>query len=87
MADQLNRFALSALSRKNKTYAIPHEIMIHKEIGQISIKTPSGDVISTDSLTRIQNHIENVANRAKLANIWGDLYLLNLNFEMPEVIN
>jgi hypothetical protein len=87
MSDQLNRFALSALSRKNKAYAVPHEIMIHKEIGQISIKTPAGDIISTDSLTRVQNHIENVSNRAKLANIWGDLYLLNLNFEMPEVID
>jgi hypothetical protein len=86
MAGELNRFAITALSRKNKAYAVPHEIMIHKEIGQISIKTPSGDIISTDSLTRVQNHIENVGNRARLANISGDLYLLELDFELPEVI-
>jgi len=87
MTTELNRYAITALSRKNKAYAIPHEIMIHKEIGQISIKTPNGDIISTDSLTRVQNHIENVTNRARLANITGDLFLMDLDFELPEVID
>lgn len=86
MSDALNRFAITALSRKNKEYAVPHEIMIHKEIGQIIIKTPQGDIISMDSLTRLQNHIENVSNRSRLANIAGDLFILELDFELPEIV-
>lgn len=85
--DPLNRFAITGLSRKNKAYAVPHEIMVHKEIGQILIKTPNGDIISHDSLTRIQNHIASATHRANLAVMSGDLYLIDLDYELPEVIN
>lgn len=83
-----NRFAISALSRSNKKSAIPEELMVHKKTGQILIKTPTGDVISYDSIARLNSHINTVEAKAYLSNMKGDMYYLDItSIEFPEVIN
>ena len=85
---QYNRFAISALSRHNKNSAVPEEIMIHKQTGQILVKSPSGDIISYDSIARMNNHINIVEAKAYLFNMKGDMYYLDIpTIEFPEVIN
>jgi hypothetical protein len=87
MSNDLNRFAVSLLSRKHKEYAVPNELMIHREIGQILIKTVDGDVISHDSLARLQHHVDTVTNNAKLYGVNGDLFSMEFDdFELPEIV-
>lgn len=88
MASSVNRFAITALSRDNKGFAVNEEILVHKETGQMLIKTPSGsDIISFDSLSRAQAHIDTVTRLAKLAGMDGDMYFLTIgNIELPEVV-
>jgi len=83
----LNRFAVSMLSRRHKAEALPQEVMIHKETGQISIKTNTGDVISYDSLARLNQHIDHVTLMSYNLNIYGEMFSLQLDgVELPEVI-
>lgn len=85
---QYNRFAISALSRSNKKSAIPEELMVHKKTGQILIKTPAGDIISYDSIARLNNHINMVEAKAYLFNMKGEMYYIDIpSIEFPEVIN
>jgi hypothetical protein len=83
----LNRFGVTVLSRKNKGTAVPEELMVHKEIGQVLIKTITGDIVSFDSLTRQKMHIEDVTSRATNLGITGDLFSVDIpTTELPEVI-
>lgn len=83
----VKRFAVSALSRIHKNNAIPGEIMIQKETGQVLIKTNSGDVISYSSLARFKNHIDTLTIMAFNLNISGDMLSIELDdIELPEVI-
>lgn len=85
---KLNRFALSALSRSQKAFAVPEEIMIHKNTGEVVIKTKTGDVISYDSLARLNSHIEDVTNLSYMVGITGDMSSIELdNILLPEVIS
>lgn len=82
-----NRFALSALSRKFKANSIPEEIMLHKETGQMLIRTTSGDVISYDYLTRLKGQEDAVTLMAYNMDISGDLYSLDFDDrELPEIL-
>lgn len=81
------RFGISALSRKNKSNALPTEIMIHKKTGQICIKTTDGDTISYDSSTRLKNHIDVLSGLAVESNVFGSIHSITFDeIELPELI-
>lgn len=81
------RFGISALSRKNKSNALPSEIMIHKKTGQICIKTTDGDTISYDSSSRFKNHIDVVSGLAVELNVFGIIQSITFDeIELPELI-
>jgi len=82
------RFGITALSRKFKNDAKPTEILLHKGIGQISVKTTEGDVISYDSMTRFKSHIDYLTDLAINLNLFGKMQSITFdNIELPEVIN
>lgn len=82
-----NRFATSALSRKNKASAIPEEILVHKHTGQMLIKTAEGDVVSYDSMARLKNHLDKVTLFAQNNGLRGDISSVEFDDkELPEVI-
>lgn len=83
----IDRFGLSALSRLYKSYALPEEIMLHKETGEFLIKTKSGDVISFDRLSRLNEHVNHATMMSLNLDISGDLYQIDFdNMELPEII-
>lgn len=83
----IDRFGLSALSRVYKEYALPEEIMLHKETGEYLIKTKSGDVISFDMLSRLNEHINHTTMMSLNLGISGDLYQIEFDdIELPEII-
>lgn len=82
------RFGITALSRKFKNDAKPTEILLHKGIGQISVKTTEGDVISYDSMARFKSHIDYLTDLAINLNLFGKMQSITFdNIELPEVIN
>jgi hypothetical protein len=83
-----SRWAVSFLSRFKKNDAKHEEMLVHKESGQVLIKTPvDGNIISFDSLSRQKNHIDTVTLMAFNLNInQGDMFLLELPFELPEIV-
>lgn len=82
-----NRFATSALSRKNKASAIPEEILVHKHTGQTLIKTAEGDIVSYDSMARLKNHLERVSLFAQSNGLRGDISSVEFDDrELPEVV-
>lgn len=83
----LNRFAISAFSRKYKSLAVAEELLVHKDTGQMLIKTATGDVVSFDSLSRHKMHIDDVTSRATNLGITGELFSVDLGtIELPEVM-
>ena len=87
MAD-LNRFAVSLLSRSNKDAAIQEEVLMHKGMGQVLVKTTDGNVISYDKLSRTRNHIDFVSILAENLFMTGEMYTLELDgIDLPEIVN
>lgn len=87
MTTELNRWALSALSKSRKSESQNEEIMIDKSTGEFLIKTLDGYVISYDSLNRLKNHINTVTANANNFRIQGDMFSLEIpEIEFPNVV-
>jgi hypothetical protein len=87
MTGLLSRFGISFLSSHNKNNALPEELMVHKETGQILIKTNDGQIISYDSLARLRDHINATTIMAYNLDICGAMYSISLDsIELPEVV-
>jgi|HigsolmetaAR204D_1030405.scaffolds.fasta_scaffold03588_1 hypothetical protein len=86
MAD-MNRFAVSALSRDRKAEALPEELLVHKPTGQMLIKRPDGRIISYDKISRLKTHIDFLESSHSIIGIDGDLCLLELDhIELPNTV-
>lgn len=68
-----NRFAVSLLSKSNRSGAKNEEMMVDKKSAEISIKTPEGYIISHDSLSRQRNHIERIVSYCQSISFNGSL--------------
>ena len=68
-----NRFAVSLLSKSNRSGAKNEELMVDKKSSEISIKTPEGYVISHNSLSRQRNHIERIISYCQSISFNGSL--------------
>ena len=54
------RYGVSMLSRKNHIKALPEELMIDKETGQILLKQENGKIVSYDAMTRFKASVDNI---------------------------
>ena len=85
--DILNRFAVSALSKKYNGQALPEEIMVEKNTGEFLIKSPDGVVISYDAMARRRSTITDATECAVTQNMKGNMYELYLdNFMLPAIV-
>lgn len=85
--DILNRFAISALSKKYNEQALSEEIMVEKETGEFLIKSPDGMIISYDAIARRRSTITDATECAVTQNMLGNMYELSLdNYMLPAII-
>lgn len=59
------RYGVSMLSRKNHIKAMPEELMIEKETGQILLKQENGKIISYDAMTRFKASVDTLRSTAE----------------------
>lgn len=79
-----HRFAITGLSRENKANAYNEEILIEKNTGQFLIKNKAGQIISYDSLARLNEHINKMTYNAENVGIKGSLNEIELDhLELP----
>lgn len=87
MANLIDRFGLSALSKKYKDKSLNEEFMINKESGEFLIKTTSGNIVSFDYLSRLNHHIEDATVKTLVFDVFGDLYSLDFDdINLPDII-
>lgn len=87
MSNALNRFALSALSKSRKNSAVNEEILMDKETGQVLVKTPSGDIISFDYISKLRSHVDVVTGLSIEKGITGDINLIEFeNLDLPSKV-
>ena len=70
----LNRFAVSALSKKYKDQALNEEIMANKDTGEFLTKSPDGVVMSLDAMNRRRTAIANATEHALMQNMYGKMF-------------
>lgn len=76
----LNRFGISALSKRNKDIAVNGEMMLDKETGEVLVKSQTdGFVISFDALARTKSMLEDADHMNQMMNMKGKVYLLDLD--------
>lgn len=73
------RYGVSMLSRKNHIKALPEELMIDKETGQILLKQVNGNIISYDATTRFKASVDHITSTAE-----KHMFLGLLTAVMPE---
>lgn len=73
------RYGVSMLSRKNHIKALPEELMIDKETGQILLKQENGKIVSYDAMTRFKASVDNITSTAE-----KQMFLGLLTAVMPE---
>ena len=70
---RLTPFGMSALSRYNRDIAYNNEIMCEKNLGEMLVKSSTGDTISYNYFTRLSTSIDELtissANFNKLGSI------------------
>lgn len=82
-----NRWAISALSKVNKAFAVNEEILIDKNTGEILIRTPDGNIISYDSLARFKAHKEYLILHAENLRVTGSLGNIKSDtIEFPDIV-
>lgn len=87
MSNTPNRFALSALSKSRKSSAVNEEILMDKETGQVLVKTPNGDVISFDYISKLRSHIDVVTGLSLEKGVTGDINLVEFeNLDLPSKV-
>lgn len=83
--NRYSRFGVSTLSKKNKDEALTEELMSIKELGMQFMRSPDGDIVSFDKLSRETSHAQYVSSTAMSLGIFGKV--VKLNFEdMPKII-
>lgn len=76
----LNRFGISALSKRNKEDALDGEIMVDKTTGEFLVKSEGeGYVISFDAMARMKSMLEDVDHMNRIMNMKGKVYLIDLD--------
>lgn len=74
MAENSNRLGISALSKHNHGIAYPEEILVDKTIGEFSIKTNTGTVISDSYGNKLKTIYEKIKNKMNETGIYGSVY-------------
>ena len=83
----LDRFGLSALSKKNYKHAEAEEIMVEKDTGEFLIKSPDGYTVSYEALSREKSSIDTFTLLNYSLNMSGKMYKVNLdNLYLPESV-
>lgn len=83
-----NRYGISALSKKFKINAVPNEIMIDKETGEVQVKSPNGNIFSYNYISRLNAHIDTVKFNAYNADVYGKIYDIVIeNKDLPMTVN
>lgn len=85
----LNRFGISALSKRNKDLAVDGEMMLDKSTGEVLVKSVGeGYVISFDAMARTKSMLEDVDHMNRIMNMKGKVYQINLDhLHLPLVVN
>lgn len=84
----LNRFAISALSKKYKDQALNEEILVDKTTGEFLIKSPDGTLMSFDAINRRRSTINDATEYALMQNMYGNMYEVKLEgLTLPEPIS
>lgn len=84
----LNRFAISALSKKYKDQALNEEIMVDKTTGEFLIKSPNGTLMSFDAINRRRSTINDATDYALMQNMYGNMYEVKIDgLTLPEPIS
>lgn len=84
----LNRFAVSALSKKYKDQALNEEIMANKDTGEFLTKSPDGVVMSLDAMNRRRTAIANATEHALMQNMYGKMFEIKIDgLTLPESIS
>lgn len=83
----LNRFAISALSKKYKDQALNEEIMVDKTTGEFLIKSPNGTLMSFDAINRRRSTINDATDYALMQNMYGNMYEVKIDgLILPEPV-
>ena len=67
------RYGVSMLSRKNHIKALPEELMIDKETGQILLKQENGKIVSYDAMTRFKASVNAITSTAERLMFMGKI--------------
>lgn len=79
-----NRYGISAISKKYKSKAVPQEIMIDKDSGEIQIRIVDGTVVSYNYLSRLNAHVDTFVFNSYNADLYGKVYELEIgNLDLP----
>ena len=83
----LNRFAVSALSKKYRNQAINEELIVDKTTGEYLVKSPLGTVMSIDAINRRRSTIIDATNCALMQNMYGNMYEVKIDgLILPEPV-
>lgn len=83
----LNRFAISALSKKYRNQAINEELIVDKTTGEYLVKSPLGTVMSIDAINRRRSTIIDATSYALMQNMYGNMYEIKVDgLAFPEAI-
>lgn len=82
------RYGVSMLSRKNHSRALPEELLIDKETGQILLKQENGKIISYDSSSRFKSSVDNLILTTEKQIFLGKLYACHPSVDpLPRCMN
>lgn len=78
------RYGVSLLSRGNHVDALPEELLVDKDTGQILLKRNDGKIMSYDSMSRYKESVNRICNTAFLQCLFGKVYNVLLdNTDLP----
>lgn len=82
-----NRYGISLLSKNRYAEAYNEELMIDKSTGEILVKTTTGDVISYDYNSRVNNAIRNLRANALELGVFGTIGSITFDNQYPFVVS
>lgn len=78
------RYGVSLISRSNHIDALPEELLLDKETGQILLKRSNGKIMSYDAMSRYKESVNRICNTAFLQCVYGKVYNVLLdNTDLP----
>lgn len=81
------RYGVSMLSRKNHVKALPEELMIDKQTGQILLKQENEKIISYDAMTRFKASINTIQATAERLIFMGKIFsIVPENTPLPKCV-